>query len=53
MKIERAQISSDRVAGYLITGNDITEIDRKQHLCEINLKIIDKKGQDIIIKGIY
>ena len=53
MRIERAEISSDRVAGYLITGNSIEEITYKQGLAEKNLKIIDINGEDIIIKGIY
>ncbi|MGN9160327.1 ATP-grasp domain-containing protein [Clostridium sulfidigenes] len=51
MKIEKALTSSDRVAGYLVIGDTIEEIYKKQELADKELKIISSEERDISIRG--
>lgn len=53
MKIEKAEISSDRVAGYLLVGNTLEEIYYKQNIAEKELKVLTEEGNDIMLKGFY
>ena len=52
MEITGAETSSDRSAGYLITGTSKEELQRKLLLADSIIKIISKSGNDIMIHNL-
>jgi phosphoribosylamine-glycine ligase len=46
--IDKAETSSDRVAGYLITSNTIDELITKENIANSSLKILSDSGEDIM-----
>lgn len=46
--INKAETSSDRVAGYLITANTMEELKMKEKIANSNLKIMSDEGVDIM-----
>lgn len=52
MIIEKAETSSDRPAGYLITGLTESEILNKLHYIDSHLKVIAEDGRDIMIHNL-
>ena len=52
MEITGAETSSDRPAGYLITGTSKEELQRKLLLADSIIKIISKSGNDIMIHNL-
>ncbi len=47
--IEKVETSSDRPAGFLVTGNSEAEVAQKLAVADDNLRIIDDNGNDIMI----
>ncbi|MDR2410258.1 MAG: ATP-grasp domain-containing protein [Bacteroidales bacterium] len=52
MNIHKAETSSDRVAGFLITGQHKDLLDYKLRLCDENIQILDAQGRDIMIHSL-
>lgn len=51
--IEKAEISSDRVAGFMIIGNSTEEVKKKISYANLVLKVLDKDGNDIMRHDLY
>jgi phosphoribosylamine-glycine ligase len=52
-KIEYAETSSDRAAGFLITGNNKPDIVSNLNIADQKLKVLDQAGNDIMMHGLY
>ena len=46
--INKAETSSDRIAGYLITANTFEELVRKEQIANHSIKILSDTGEDIM-----
>ncbi|MDR0603728.1 MAG: ATP-grasp domain-containing protein [Bacteroidales bacterium] len=53
MEIFKAETSSDRVAGFLITSQHKDLLDYKLRLCDENIQVLNEHGKDIMIHDIY
>lgn len=51
--IEKSEISSDRVAGFLVVGNSEEEVQRKLQYANSKLQVLDSLGQDIMRHDLY
>lgn len=53
MKIEKAETSGDRPAGFLITASDYGELISKLKTADDKLLVLDNLGNDIMKHGLY
>lgn len=51
--IEKANTSSDRVAGFMVTGNSKEEVKEKISCANSILKVLDENGTDIMKHDLY
>lgn len=49
-KIEKAETSTDRAAGYLIIANTLEELKEKEKIANAEIKIISEDGRDIFLR---
>lgn len=52
MEIKKAETSSDRAAGYLITAETIADLHKKEKEANIRLAVLDENGEDIMLHNI-
>lgn len=52
-KITKSDTSSDRVAGFLVTGNSLDDVIEKLHYANNHLQVIDENGNDIMRHDIF
>lgn len=52
MEISRAETSSDRPAGYLITAQTADQLQQKCRFIDSHIKVISSSGEDIMIHGL-
>lgn len=50
MEIIKSETSGDRVAGYLLTGNTMGGLLKKQEIANKKLKIISSNGEDLFLR---
>jgi biotin carboxylase len=53
MKIEQTETSSDRAAGFLITGNKKQDVISNLYIADQELRILDQAEKDIMKHGLY
>ena len=51
MSITKAEISSDRVAGYLVTASNDIELKQKIDYIDSQIQVLDENGNDIMLHG--
>ena len=51
--IEKADTSSDRVAGFMVVGNTAEEVREKVSYANSILKVLDNNGNDIMKHDLY
>ena len=51
MAITKAEISSDRIAGYLVTASDEMELQQKIAYIDSLVQILDEFGNDMMLHG--
>ena len=49
MKINKAEVSGDRAAGYLISGNNEEDLENKKLIARRTLQVLDCEGNNILI----
>lgn len=52
MEISKAETSGDRAAGYLLVGNTMEELLKKQRIANKELKIISSEGKDLFLREV-
>ena len=52
MAFEKAETSSDRAAGYLVSAQSREELNRKITRCDESIKVIDPQGHDLMIHNL-
>jgi len=53
MEITKAEYSSDRPAGFFVIANSETELKSKINFIDENIQVLNEKGEDIMIHGLY
>ena len=51
--IEKSTTSSDRVAGFLVVGNDEEEVNKKMNEANSQLKVLNENGDDIMRHDLF
>lgn len=51
--VEKSETSSDRVAGFLVTGRNMEEVKQKLRNVNMKLQVLDEMGKDIMRHELY